>query len=173
MPWFLFFPPLHSSLANVEYKSVLLREGAELLVFDLGRLAEALVLVLPLWPLLLCLLEVDSEVLACRNGGTEVLVFDLADAAKALAQFEHSSEMLIFILDASQEATEQFEQATVVEEAFLIHCSRLLLDFLVLAFGYAGAATLPSNMVDVGSRQKVSSIVGDVTSFRVIPSRSL
>ena len=30
-----------------------------------------------------------------------MLVFDLADAAKALAQFEHSSEMLIFILDAS------------------------------------------------------------------------
>ena len=48
MPWFLFFPPLLSSLADVEYESVLLREGAELLVFDLGRLAEALVLVLPL-----------------------------------------------------------------------------------------------------------------------------
>ena len=60
--------------------------------------------------------------------------------------------MQIFILDASQEAIEQFEQATVVEEAFLVHCSRLLLDFLVLAFGYAGAAALPSNMVDVGSR---------------------
>ena len=30
-----------------------------------------------------------------------MLVFDLADAAKALAQFELSSEMLIFILDAS------------------------------------------------------------------------
>jgi len=36
-------------------------------------------------------------------------VFDLADAVKALAQFENSSEMLIFILDASQEATEQFD----------------------------------------------------------------
>ena len=85
MPWFLFFPPLLSSLADVEYESVLLREGAELLVFDLGRLAEALVLVLPLWPPPLCLLEVDKEVLAHCSGGTEVLVFDLADAAKALA----------------------------------------------------------------------------------------
>ena len=112
MPWFLFFPPLLSSLADVEYESVLLGEGAELLVFDLRCLVEALVLVLPLWPLPLCLLEVDREVLAHRSGGTEVLVFVLADAAKALAQFEHSSEMLIFILDASQEATEQFEQAT-------------------------------------------------------------
>ena len=98
------------------------------------------------------MLEVDREVLAHRSGGVEVLVFDLADAAKALVQFEHSSEMLIFILDASQEAIEQFEQATEVEEAFLVHCSHLLLDFLVLAFGYAGAAALPSNMVDVGSR---------------------
>ena len=66
-------------------------------------------LVLPLWPPPLCLLEVDREVLACRSGGTKVLVFDLADAVKALAQFENSSEMLIFILDASQEATEQFD----------------------------------------------------------------
>ena len=89
-----------------------------------------------------------------------MLVFDLADAVKSLAQFEHSSEMLIFILDASQESTEQFEQAMEVEEAFLVHCSRLLLDFLILAFGYAGAATLPSNVIDVGSRQKVSSVVG-------------
>ena len=45
VPWFHFFPPPLSSLADVEYESVLLREGAELLVFDLGRLAEALVLV--------------------------------------------------------------------------------------------------------------------------------
>jgi len=136
-----------------------LREGVELLVFDLGRLAEALVLVLPLWPLPLCLLEVDREVLAHRSGGTEVLVFVLADAAKALAQFEHSSEMLIFILDASQGSIEQFEQAMEVEETFLVCCSRLLLDFLILAFGYAGAAALPSNMVDAGLRQMVSLVV--------------
>ena len=58
------------------------------------------------------MLEVDREVLASHSGGAKVLVFDLADAVKSLAQFEHSSEMLIFILDASQEATEQFEQAT-------------------------------------------------------------
>jgi len=30
--------------------------------------------------------------------------------------------MQIFILDASQEAIEQFEQATEVKEAFLGHC---------------------------------------------------
>ena len=34
-----------------------------------------------------------------------MLMFDLADVAKALAQFEHSSEMLALILVASQEAT--------------------------------------------------------------------
>ena len=146
------FPPLLSSLADIEYESVPLREGAELLVFDLGHLVEALVLVLPLWPLPLCLLEVDREVLARHSRGTEVVMFDLADATKALAQFEHSSKILIFSLDASQEDTEQLEQVTEVEEAFLVHCSRLLLDFLVLAFGYAGVATLPSNMVDVGLR---------------------
>ena len=44
-------PPLLSSLADVEYESVLLRGGARLLVFYLGCLAEALVLVLQLWPL--------------------------------------------------------------------------------------------------------------------------
>ena len=99
-------PPPLSFLTDVEYESVLWREGSGGLVFNVGRLAEALVLVLPLWPPPLCLLEVDKEVLACRSGGTEVLMFDLADAAKALGQFEHSSEMLIFILDVSQESTE-------------------------------------------------------------------
>ena len=60
--------------------------------------------------------------------------------------------MLIFILDASQEATEQFEQATEVEEAFLGHCLRLRLDCFVFAFNYAGVAALPSNMVDAELR---------------------
>jgi hypothetical protein len=41
-----------------------------------------------------------------------VLIFYLADAAKALVQFEQSS-------DASQEATAQLVYVTVVEEAFL------------------------------------------------------
>ena len=68
--------------------------------------------------------------------------------------------MIVFILDASLEAKEQFKQATEVEEAFIVHCSCLLLDFLILAFGYVGAAVLPSSMVDVGSRQKVSSVAG-------------
>ena len=119
------------------------------------------------------MLEVDKGVLARRSGETEVLVLDLADVAKALAQFEHSLEVLVFILDASLEATEQFEQATEVEETFLGHCLRLRLDYFVFAFGYAGAAALPSNMVDAGLRQMVSSIVGDVTRLRAIPSRNL
>jgi len=133
---------------------------AELLVFDLARVAEASMLVLLLWPPSLCMLEVDREALARRSGETEVLVFDLADVAKALAQFEHSLEVLVFILDASLEAIEQFVQATEVEEAFLGHCLRLRLDCFVFAFNYAGAAALPLNMVDAGLRQMVSSVAG-------------
>ena len=68
--------------------------------------------------------------------------------------------MLVFILDASLEATEQFEQATEVEEAFLGHCLRLRLDFFAFAFGYAGAASVPSNIVDAGLRQMVSLVAG-------------
>jgi hypothetical protein len=41
-----------------------------------------------------------------------VLVFNLADVVKALVQFEWS-------LDASQAATAQLVQVTVLEEAFL------------------------------------------------------
>ena len=67
--------------------------------------------------------------------------------------------MLIFILHASQKATEQFGHATEVEEAFLGHWSRLHLDFLFLAFGYAGAAALPLSMVDVGLRRMVSLVI--------------
>ena len=51
--------------------------------------------------------------------------------------------------------------------------SPLALGFLAFAFGYAGAAALVSNMVDVGSYQKVSSVVGDVMSLRAIPPRNL
>ena len=100
-------------------------------------------------------------------------MFDLADATKALAQFDHSSKMVALILAASQEATEQFGQATEVEEAFLGHCLHLRLDCFIFAFGYAGAAVLPSNMVDVGLCQMVSLVAGDVTRLRAIPSRNL
>jgi len=89
-----------------------------------------------------------------------VLIFDLAVVAKALIQFEHPSEVLVFNLDASPEATEQFEQATKVEEAFLGNCLSLRLDCFIFAFGYAGAAALPLNMVDAGLRQMVSSVAG-------------
>ena len=43
-------PLLLSSLVDIEYEYVFLREEAELLVLDLARLAEASVLVLLLWP---------------------------------------------------------------------------------------------------------------------------
>ena len=101
-----------------------------------------------------------------------MLVFDLAVVAKALAQFEHSSEVLVFDLDASLEATMQFEQATKVDEAFLGRCLRLRLDCIV-AFGHARTAMLPLNMVDSRPRRTVSSVVGDVTSLRAIPSHNL
>ena len=68
--------------------------------------------------------------------------------------------MVAFDFVGSQEAIEQFEQATEVGEAFLIRCIRLCVDCFTTAFGRARAAALPSNMVDVGSRQKVSSVVG-------------
>jgi hypothetical protein len=100
-----------------------------------------------------------------------VLVFDLADVAKALAQFEHSSEALVFALDASLEATEQFEEATEVDEAFLGHCLRLHPDCFVVAFGHAGAAALRSNMVDVVLQWSVSSVAeGCYESFVRYPS---
>jgi hypothetical protein len=44
-----------------------------------------------------------------------VLVFDLANIAKALVQFEQSS-------DVSQEATAQLVHVTIIEEAFLAPC---------------------------------------------------
>jgi hypothetical protein len=61
------------------------------------------------------LLAVVGVYLECQAGGCAVLVFDLADVAKALVQFEWSS-------DVSQETTIQLVQVTVVEEAFLAPC---------------------------------------------------
>ena len=74
------------------------------------------------------MLIVDGDALAHLREGAEVLLFDLADAAKALAQFEHSSEVVAFDFVGSQEAVEQFEQAIEVGEAFLICCLRLCVD---------------------------------------------
>ena len=53
---------------------------------------------------------------------------------KALVQFEHSSGVLVFDLDASLEATDQFGQAAEVDEAFLGHCLRLHLGCFGVAF---------------------------------------
>jgi hypothetical protein len=68
-----------------------------------------------LWSPSLYLLAVLGVHLECQAKGCAVLVFDLADAVKALVQFERSS-------DASQEATAHLVQVTVVEEAFLAPC---------------------------------------------------
>ena len=94
------------------------------------------------------MLAVDGDALAYLHEGAKVLMFDFADVAKALAQFEHSSEVVSFNFVGSQEATEQFEQATKVGEAFLVRCLCLCIDCFAAAFGHAGAAVLPSNMVD-------------------------
>jgi hypothetical protein len=82
------------------------------------------------------LLAVDGDALAHLCDGAKVLVFDLADVAKALVQLEHSSEVVAFDFAGSQEATEQFEQATEIEEAFLVRCLRLCVDCFVVAFGH-------------------------------------
>ena len=157
---FSLLPPLLPSLVDIEYESMCSRRKVGVLVFDLARLSEASVFVLSLWPSSLSLLVVDRDAIVRRSGEAEVLVFDLADVAKALVQFEHSSEVLVFIHDASPDATEQFEQAMEVKEAFLGNCLRLRLDCFVFAFGYAGATALPSNMVDAKLCQMVSSVAG-------------
>ena len=98
------------------------------------------------------MLVVDGDALAHLREGAEALVFDVADAAKALAQFEHSLDVVAFNFVGSQEATEQFEQATEVGEAFLVRCLCLCVYCFAAAFGRAGAAALPSNMFDAGLR---------------------
>jgi DNA primase len=89
-----------------------------------------------------------------------VLVFDLAVVAKALAQFEHSSEVLVFDLGASPKATVQFEQAMEAVELMLEHCLCLHLDKCLVALGHAGVATLPLNMVDAKAYQSLSLVAG-------------
>ena len=111
-------------------------------------------------PPTLCLLAVEPDALARPRRRDKALVFDLADAAKALVQFEHSSGVVAFDFLSSLEAIEQFEQPTEVEEAFFVHCLRLHMGCFVVSFGHAGAATLPSNMVDAELRQMVSSVAG-------------
>ena len=59
----------------------------------------------------------------------------------------------------------QFEQATEVDEVFLERRLCLCLDCFIVAFGHAGAATLPLNMVDSRLRQTISSVVGGCYEF--------
>jgi hypothetical protein len=61
------------------------------------------------------LLVVVGVYLVHGGGGETVLMFNLVDVAKAMAWTEQSS-------CASQEATTQLVQVTVVEEAFLEPC---------------------------------------------------
>ena len=68
--------------------------------------------------------------------------------------------MLVFNLDASLEAIEQFKQAMEVDEAFLGYYLHLRLDCFIAAFDYAGAVALPLNMVDAGLHQLVSLVAG-------------
>ena len=76
---FLLLPPLLSSLVDVLYEFVHPHGIVEVLVFDLGHLAEAILEALSLWPLSLCLLRVGEDASARRRGRAEVLVFDLVD----------------------------------------------------------------------------------------------
>jgi len=98
-----------------------------------------------LLPLIPSLVDV-GDVLACRSGESEVLVFDLGDVAKALAQLQHLLGVLILDLVTSQEATMQFVQTTAATELMLVRCLRLLLDSGIFAFVLLGAAALPLNM---------------------------
>jgi hypothetical protein len=82
---------------------------------------------LALPPLLFSLAPIADEVVR-HSREAEVLVFDLANVAKALAHLQSSWCVLVFDLAVSPEATEQFEQATKVGEAFLERCLHLHLD---------------------------------------------
>ena len=97
-------------------------------------LAEARALTFFLWPPLLCRLAITREVLAHWRGKTEVLVFNLAAVAKALAQFEHSLEAVGLMLT-------------------LRLCLRL--EGYCFTFGPSESAALPSNMVDASHYQLV------------------
>ena len=119
-------------------------------------MAHIFLLLLPLIP---SLVDV-GDVLACRSGESEVLVFDLGDVAKALAQLQHLLGVLILDLVTSQEATMQFVQTTAATELMLVRCLRLLLDSGIFAFVLLGAAALPLNMTVASFFLSVSSVAG-------------
>ena len=109
----------------------------------------------------------------CRCGEAKVLVFDLAVVAKALAQFKHSSGVLVFNLDASLEATVQFEQATEVDEEFLGRCLCLRIDCFVVGFGHAGAAHSHRTWLIPGRARQYLRLRGDGNSLCAIPIHNL
>jgi hypothetical protein len=98
---FLLLPLLLSSLVVIGDELACLREKAEAPVFGLLSCMGAPTLAFLVYPPFSWSLVVAREVLAHRRGKAEVLMFDLAVVAKALVQFEHSSEVLVFDLGAS------------------------------------------------------------------------
>jgi hypothetical protein len=68
-----------------------------------------------------------------------VFIFDLVPVAEAQVQFEHSWEVVEFLL---------------------VCCLRLLMDIEGLVFGFAGATMLPSNMAEACPNCSVSSVAG-------------
>lgn len=55
----------------------------------------------------------------------------------------------------------------------LMRCLRLCLEAEGFIFGLLKATVLPSNLVEACPNRSVSSVVGDLTSLRVIPLRNL
>jgi hypothetical protein len=109
-------------------------------------------LIFLLYPPLLSSLEVVRGVLARGHGEAEVLVFNLAPFVEALAQFEHSSEVV---------------------ELMLAHCLRLRLGVKGLVFGLVRAVVLLSNLAKACPNHSVSLVAGDLTSLHAIPFRKL
>jgi hypothetical protein len=80
-----------------------------------------------------------------------VLVFDLADVAEALAQFERSS-------DTSQGATAQLVQLAILGEVFFDRCLCWLVVCTSIVFICTLVAALPLNMDDAGLHLLVPSV---------------
>jgi hypothetical protein len=81
--------------------------------------AEALLLVRFIVAHAFWSLDVNREVLARRCGEAKVLIFDLVVVAKALAQFEHSSEVLVFNLELLQRSQCNLSKQQRLREPFL------------------------------------------------------
>jgi hypothetical protein len=108
-------------------------------------------LIFLLYPPLLSSLEVVRGVLAHGHEEVEVLIFDLAPFMEALAQFEHSSEVV---------------------ELMLAHCLHLRLGVRGLVFGLVRAVVLSSNLAEAYPNRSVSLVGGILRVFMRYPSAS-